>query len=142
MTETLQIAVNWSGLDADVRLSGVADLTTSSLLRNTLLDVIDSAPGRVMVDLSGVSFVDVSGAGVLVGASRRASRRHCTLAFTKADAPAEMTLRACGLWRVLPVQADPPATEHGRSIRMRHRRRSSMASGSAAQRSGRAVARL
>jgi anti-sigma B factor antagonist len=57
-----------------LHLSGEVDLRTSPQLRGTLLGVIDEKPGRIILDLSGVSYVDSSGVGTIVELKRRAMR--------------------------------------------------------------------
>ena len=55
-------------------LSGGIDLRTSPRLRATFLDLIDEKPARIILDLSGVSYVDSSGVGTMVELKRRAMR--------------------------------------------------------------------
>ena len=50
---------------------GEIDVATSPLLRSELASVLAQGPDEVTLDLSGVSFVDSSGLGVLVGALKR-----------------------------------------------------------------------
>ena len=56
------------GLDGSmvVFASGEIDLATSSGLRDALLTAAESS-SRVVVDLSAVTFLDMSGVGVLIG---------------------------------------------------------------------------
>lgn len=59
-----------------VRVVGEIDLATAPRLRLYLRDVIAAAAAgtEIRVDLAGVTFIDASGVGVLVGAGRAASR--------------------------------------------------------------------
>ena len=57
-----------------LRLRGEIDLRTSPRLRNTLLNLIDEKPRRIILDLSEVSHVDSSGVGTMVELKRRAMR--------------------------------------------------------------------
>lgn len=57
-----------------VQLEGEIDLRSSPDLRSTLLELIDRAPGRVIVDLSGIAYMDSSGVGTLVEMKRRLER--------------------------------------------------------------------
>jgi anti-sigma B factor antagonist len=50
---------------------GEIDVATSPLLRSELASVLARGPQRVTLDLDGVTFVDSSGLGVLVGALKR-----------------------------------------------------------------------
>ncbi len=55
-------------------LSGEIDLRTSPQLRGTFLELIDEKPNRIILDLSGVSYVDSSGVGTIVELKRRTMR--------------------------------------------------------------------
>jgi anti-sigma B factor antagonist len=57
---------------AIVRLSGEADLHTAPILREALSQAIESDPGLLVVDMTGVSFIDSMMLGVLLSATRRA----------------------------------------------------------------------
>ncbi len=50
---------------------GEIDVATSPLLRSELTSILSHAPQHVTLDLDGVTFVDSSGLGVLVGALKR-----------------------------------------------------------------------
>jgi anti-sigma B factor antagonist len=53
-------------------LRGELDLASAPLLERELWDAESSSPGRIVVDLSGLQFVDSTGLHVLLGAHRRA----------------------------------------------------------------------
>ncbi|MBU0616852.1 MAG: STAS domain-containing protein [Planctomycetes bacterium] len=55
-------------------LCGEVDLRTAPQLRGTFLDLVDEKPARIILDLSGVSYVDSSGVGTIVELKRRAMR--------------------------------------------------------------------
>jgi anti-sigma B factor antagonist len=54
-----------------VAVTGEIDVATSPELRQAIAGVIDDAE-RLTIDLSGTTFIDSSGLGVLVGALKRA----------------------------------------------------------------------
>ena len=51
-------------------LSGDLDLESAPTLRSALLDAVDAGADRIVVDLSGVTFMDSTGLGVLIGIRR------------------------------------------------------------------------
>lgn len=53
-------------------LAGVLDITTAPAVREHLTQILRPTSCRLVIDLSAVSFADVSGLTVLVGAGRRA----------------------------------------------------------------------
>jgi anti-sigma B factor antagonist len=57
---------------AVVRLRGEADLHTAPMLREALNDAIEGLPGTLIVDMTGVTFIDSMMLGVLLSATRRA----------------------------------------------------------------------
>ena len=56
-----------------VLAEGDFDLSTIGLLRQTLLQATaeQKAPGRIIVDMSGVTFADSTAIGVIIGAHKR-----------------------------------------------------------------------
>jgi anti-sigma B factor antagonist len=54
-----------------VTVSGEIDVATSPRLRHELLGLLDQKAQSIVLDLGGMSFIDSSGLGVLVGALRR-----------------------------------------------------------------------
>jgi anti-anti-sigma factor len=55
-----------------ISVAGEVDLLTSSDLRARLSEVLAAGDKRVILDLSGVTFLDCAGLGVLVAARNRA----------------------------------------------------------------------
>ena len=59
-----------------LQLDGELDARTCPALRDALVDTVDGQGNLfVVVDLSGVTFIDSAGIGVLVGANRRLRAR-------------------------------------------------------------------
>lgn len=54
-----------------VVVAGEVDVYTASVLREKLIDVIDADHADIVVDLTGVGFLDSTGLGVLVGALKK-----------------------------------------------------------------------
>jgi anti-anti-sigma factor len=68
----LRASVQRSGDTAVVTLVGELDLATADRLRTRLLTVVrsDPAPSRLVLDVSGLHFVDAAGIAVLLTAQR------------------------------------------------------------------------
>ena len=62
-----------------VHLAGEIDLRTSPQLRGEFLELLDEKPARIILDLTGVSYVDSSGVGTIVELKRRAMRNKNTV---------------------------------------------------------------
>jgi anti-sigma B factor antagonist len=59
-----------------IALHGEVDLHSSPKLRQTLLDVLEQNPTQhIVIDLTGVSYMDSSGVGTLVELKRKSERR-------------------------------------------------------------------
>ena len=55
-----------------VRVTGELDIATAEKAYSYISEVIDGRPARVTVDLSGLTFCDASGLGVLARVARHA----------------------------------------------------------------------
>jgi anti-sigma B factor antagonist len=92
------------------RLSGEIDFTSSGAVQSTLLSMILPGGGAVVADLSGVTFLDSSGLGVLVQAHRTAVERDNQL-LVVASPPVRKLLRLTGLDTVLDTFDELSAAE-------------------------------
>ena len=84
-----------------VKLGGELDLYNAPQVRQALVEACADAPGRVVVDLSEVEFVDSTALGVLIEARSKVGRDGLLLAAPQPEA--RRTLQVSGLDRHLPV---------------------------------------
>lgn len=82
------------------RLAGEIDFTSAGPVQSTLLGMILPGGGNLVADLSGITFLDSSGLGVLVQAHRTARERENRLVIV-ASPPVRKLLRLTGLDTVL-----------------------------------------
>ena len=88
-----------------VALGGELDLSTVPRMEAPLLEQLQARPG-VVVDLSGLSFVDSSGIGILIQASRafaNGSRMHVVI---EAGSQVERVFRIAGVGEAVPLFVD------------------------------------
>ncbi|GAA2086857.1 STAS domain-containing protein [Actinomadura alba] len=90
-----------------VKVSGVIDIATAPALREGLYRTCEHCTGRLVVDLSGVSFCDACGLAVLIGTQRRATLRDIPLRLAAPSPPVARLLQLTGLDRILPIQPSP-----------------------------------
>lgn len=65
-----------------VRLRGEIDLNSAPQLREQLGVALDSARGRLILDLAGVPYIDSSGVGTIVELKRRADKADVRLVLS------------------------------------------------------------
>ncbi|HZP53603.1 MAG TPA: STAS domain-containing protein [Actinocrinis sp.] len=86
-----------------VELSGELDLFTAPVLRDVLLGLTGDGRYFLAVEMSGLRFLDSSGLGVLVGATKRAVAGGGGLCLVGAPQRMLKTLSITGLLRVMPA---------------------------------------
>jgi len=92
-----------------ISLSGEVDIFTAPQFKESLVELLDSGVRRLLVDLSGVTFIDSTALGVLIGGVRRVNGFGGTMTIVVATRPVERVLSVTGLDRVLsmyPTRAD------------------------------------
>jgi anti-sigma B factor antagonist len=65
-TEEFDVGVTWESATATIVVSGELDLATCPQLVTSLDGVVEGRPGDVVVDLSGVTFLDSTALTVLI----------------------------------------------------------------------------
>jgi anti-anti-sigma factor len=88
----------------ELALSGRLDVHAASDLRDVLHAAIDAGTGDLVVDVSGVDLVDMTGLGVLMGAHRRAVQANRRVVLLDASPRMLRILRMTRLHRVLTVE--------------------------------------
>ena len=75
LEDLLSLHVSWVRPDALVMAIGEIDHFTAPLLRRRLREVLGGDPGRLLIDLSAVPFVDLGGLRVLSSVGRELRER-------------------------------------------------------------------
>jgi anti-sigma B factor antagonist len=86
-----------------VRVGGELDIATGPRLREQLLAVMGERGPQVVLDLSGVAFLDSTGLGVLVGVLKRARTLGGDLRLAGAQASVRRVFEITALDRTLPI---------------------------------------
>jgi anti-sigma B factor antagonist len=94
--------------DQIVSLSGELDIATAEQAYTYISDVIDGWPLPVNVDLSGLTFCDASGLGVLARVARHARQAGRQVRLMSARPSLLKIMRITGLDRTFP-ELRPPA---------------------------------
>lgn len=85
-----------------VELEGEIDLHSAPPLKEALIEVGSAPSARVALDLSGVSFLDSTGIGALVGAFKKTRESQGQIAFFGARPRVKRVFQIAGLWNALP----------------------------------------
>lgn len=99
-----------------VHLRGELDLTTGHTVRERLLRVLRPSTSLLILDLSGVSFCDAAGLGVLVGIQRQARSLDIVLGLAAPRPHLTKVLRLTGLDRSFAMYGTTPATHTGTGL--------------------------
>jgi anti-anti-sigma factor len=99
------------GLDDDtvVFLTGELDMATAPELAGVLGTIIEHGPEEVVVDFSGLSFIDSSGIAALVDSQHRLNEQKRRLSIHGAQRGAVRVFEIAGLVDFLHVQTDQAA---------------------------------
>ncbi len=85
------------------KLRGSLDLATAPTVRAALTDAAEEEGHDLIVDLTGLEFLDSTGLGVLIGAHRRAAERGESFRLVVTDGPISRLLNITGLITVFSV---------------------------------------
>jgi anti-sigma B factor antagonist len=80
-----------------VALSGELDLVTAPAAARAVSELLDAGFAKVTVDLSGLTFIDVTGLHMLVAASCAAAARSCALSLIPGPDPVQRAFVLTGL---------------------------------------------
>jgi len=90
-----------------VRVDGEMDLNSADTFRHEIDKKLDELrPINLLIDLGGVTFIDSSGLGVILGRYKRVAQRGGRMAITKAQPTVRRILELSGLMRVMGIYRD------------------------------------
>ncbi|MBO0814243.1 MAG: STAS domain-containing protein [Actinobacteria bacterium] len=92
----LQVDASLDGVVATVIVAGELDITTATALTRRLLAVAAGHPDRIVLDLSGLVFVDVAGARAL-DAAYKLLQAECPVILRAPRPSARMVFNLTGL---------------------------------------------
>jgi anti-sigma B factor antagonist len=102
--DLVTIDVSDSGSAARLTASGEIDSTSAPVLKDRLVALLDAGAREVVIDLTGVTFLDSAGLCVLAATYRRASAEGCRLRVLAASGAVMRPLQITGLWDLLGVE--------------------------------------
>lgn len=102
-TNDLVFSVSTDSTRTVVTVSGEIDLATQGQLRAQLNELIVAGKVNLVLDLSGVSFVDSTGLGALIGARRRVHAFNGSLALVIPNESVMKVFAITGLVKVFDI---------------------------------------
>jgi anti-sigma B factor antagonist len=90
-----------------VELTGELDMASSPDLADVLETVTENGPTEIVIDCSGLSFIDSSGLAVLVAAQNTLAEQGRRLSVHSARRHALRVFEIAGLQEFLDVRAEP-----------------------------------
>jgi anti-sigma B factor antagonist len=90
---------SWTVVD----VQGEVDMFTAPKLRERLVETVDQGHYQIVVNLQGVSFMDSTGLGTLVGGLKRVKEHEGTLSLVCSSRPVLRVLSITGLNNVFPI---------------------------------------
>ncbi|MCA2222954.1 STAS domain-containing protein [Nonomuraea aurantiaca] len=96
-----------------VHLRGELDLGTREAVRERLLRALQHSTSLLILELSGVSFCDAAGLGVLIGVQHQARTLNIALCLAAPRPHLAKVLRLTGLDHSFPMYGTTPATSTG-----------------------------
>jgi anti-sigma B factor antagonist len=104
-----RVSVSRFGSDSFVvAAGGELDLFTSERLREKLGNVLELGGRRILVDLTGVSFMDSTALGVLVGAAKALKSSGGQMVLVADDPRVTRVIEITGLARVFRIESSLP----------------------------------
>lgn len=88
---------------AVIAVAGELDLYSAPQLKEALLAALDNGAAKVVVDMTGVNFIDSSALGVLIGAVKRLHSREGKLVLVSVDENVNWIFQITGLNSVFDI---------------------------------------
>ncbi|QGP94051.1 STAS domain protein [Neomoorella glycerini] len=110
----LQVFFSMEGKELWVRVKGEVDLESADALRRELEASLDHArPEVLLLDLEGVTFMDSSGLGVILGRYRRLKKQGGRVVICRPQPQVRRLLEISGLSKIMTIHPDGPETAGG-----------------------------
>jgi anti-anti-sigma factor len=98
----LRIALSEQGSSTTIRFDGEWDLAAQEAARRAVRHALSRQPARVVLDLSGLTFIDSSGIHVVIELVKRSARLKIELAIIPGPAAVQRIFDVCALTARLP----------------------------------------
>src|SRR5215213_8165935 len=107
MPSPFEVTIEERGGSAHVALRGELDISTATKLEEDLERIEAGGPPLLVIDLSGLDFMDSTGLRLLIGADARARAQGRRLVLVQGNDMVQRVLRLTRLDERLEIVADP-----------------------------------
>jgi RNA polymerase sigma-B factor len=109
--ESLLIDTRRSGSVARIKVRGELDLSSSTELRQQLVDALAAQPGELVVDIQDVQFLDCTAVGTLLEVRSEAAQQGCAMRLSGASGVVLEVLEVAGVAKRLGVYTEQAPEE-------------------------------
>lgn len=102
----LDIQVEEKETESVARVTGEVDVYTASKLKETLIPLAEKENHRLVIDLSGVEYIDSTGLGIFIGALKAAEKSGSTLKLTGLNDRVRRLFEITGLHEVIDIDEE------------------------------------
>lgn len=106
--------VNKGANQVIVYLSGEVDAYTAPNLREKILPLTEQAGAEVIIDLSGVNYIDSTGLGIFIGALKSTHTHNSKIKLKGLSSRVERLFKITGLDEVLDLDIDENRREEAK----------------------------
>jgi anti-sigma B factor antagonist len=99
----LAVDTELKGETAVLHLRGEADLDSVPVLRDAMIGAVDQGAKNLVIDLSGLQFIDSTGLGTIVGGLRRVKERNGSFSIVATRNDFLKILKITGLDTIIPI---------------------------------------
>ncbi len=118
----MQVFLGGNGMNLDIQLqegpqrnvvllSGEVDVYTASKLKETLNPLAEQENKELVVDLSGINYIDSTGLGIFIGALKATEKSNSTLKLIGLNERVKKLFEITGLNEVIDIQANDAREE-------------------------------
>jgi anti-sigma B factor antagonist len=109
--ELVQWSVSAAGDEVTIAVVGEVDLSNAASLEAALVEVLEMKPGRIAIDLAGVSYLDSTGIRCLLNAAEHAAAAGSELVVCQPVGIVLRVLAICGVDELLLSSSDEDTSE-------------------------------
>jgi anti-anti-sigma factor len=105
-----RITASEQGATSTIELEGEWDLAQQAATTDAIAHALDRRPACLLLDLSGLSFIDSCGVHVLINAHNRCAEQGASMVIIAGPRAVQRVFEICGLTETLSFADHPPGS--------------------------------